>query len=75
MKKCKIDMLGRMVIPMHYRKELGISENSILNVECMNGRIIITPSKRKCCLCGADVDINFEIPLCKNCIEKIKEEK
>ena len=40
--KRKIDELGRFVIPKEIRKELGIKDNDLINIECTGNKIIIT---------------------------------
>lgn len=41
-----IDKLGRIVIPKEMRKQLGISNNDPVNIECIENKIIITkPNK------------------------------
>ena len=71
--KRQIDKLGRIVIPISYRKFLNLSENSYLNIELQNHSIVITSSESKCVLCGATSDLHSEKPLCAKCIKSIKE--
>ena len=73
MKKCKIDRLGRIVIPKHYRDAIGASENSLLSVEYVDGKILITAVGQRCCICTAFIDNGSDFPLCKGCIKKIRE--
>ena len=71
--KKQIDKLGRVVIPISYRKFLNLSENSYLNIELQNNSIIITSFESNCVLCGATTDLHSEKPLCAKCIKSIKE--
>ena len=43
MAKVKIDRFGRILIPKEIRKSLGIEENSELEIEVKNGKILIQP--------------------------------
>lgn len=72
MKKCRIDSLGRIVIPIQYRKELNLKADTELNVEYENEKIVISKAKDYCRLCGRFIEEKSS-PLCKNCIEEIKE--
>ena len=73
MKIREIDKLGRIVIPINFRKSLGITENTVLNIEEENGSIIITPINVLCKLCNQKITNPTDVPLCYNCIRKIKE--
>ena len=75
MKKCKVDRLGRIVIPIQYRREMGLNENSEINIEYAEKKIIITPSRTYCCVCGIMIDEEQKFPLCNKCIKLIKETK
>ena len=70
----EIDRLGRVVIPMEYRKELGIEYQSRVLILLSNGEIVIRPHKRSCALCGEILEGERNIPLCDSCIEKTKNE-
>ena len=73
MKRTKIDKLGRIVIPISYRKELGLSENSLLCLELLNGNIVISRSELRCRLCGCVIGAPNEFFICESCIAKIKD--
>lgn len=38
-----LDSIGRLVIPKKIRAELGIDSDTILNVEVVDGSIVISP--------------------------------
>lgn len=38
-----LDSIGRLVIPKKIRSELGIDSETILNVEVVDGTIVVTP--------------------------------
>ena len=71
--KRQIDKLGRIVIPISYRKFLNLSENSYLNIELENNSIIITSQESQCVLCGSTTDLHNKKPLRAKCIKSIKE--
>ena len=70
--KCKIDSLGRVVIPIRYRRDLGLKANSELNIEYESGKVIISPTSNTCRLCGKETEPKTAIPLCQSCVERIK---
>ena len=73
MKKGKIDKLGRIVIPINYRKALSPENGSEISINKKDGEIIITPLKTTCRLCGGNVCLSTKFQLCEKCIRKIKE--
>ena len=70
--KRQIDRLGRVVIPISYRKFLNLSENSNVNIYLEDNTIVITPSDKRCSLCGDTSHLHQEISLCEKFIESIK---
>lgn len=70
----QIDKLGRIVLPIGYRKRLGLHENSKVTVSICGDVISITPSEDKCILCGRKDQYNRSLRLCSDCIDKIKNE-
>ena len=71
MKIARIDALGRIVIPISYRRSLDITPEKDLKIEMTNGKIVISERELLCKLCGDGIQ-SAEIPLCKSCISKIK---
>ena len=47
-----MDNLGRVVIPIKYRRKLGIENNSTVLVSLEDDTILIHPKNRHCALCG-----------------------
>ena len=70
MRKIKVDALGRVVIPIKYRKELSINEDSELEMSIQKGELIISVVTEECKLCGAKATLR-ELGLCEDCIERI----
>lgn len=72
MKKARIDKLGRIVIPASYRKHLNITTQTDLLIDCDNRIISILPIPSACRICGTEIKGNGDIPLCDECISRIK---
>ena len=72
MKIARIDKLGRIVIPMTYRKQLGIKEHDELSILREENTIVISPLNNVCKLCGNKADTSNKMHLCKECVNRIK---
>jgi len=70
----EIDSLGRIVIPIEYRRKLGIGASSRVLVSLSDDEIRICASNRCCALCRAKID-DREIRLCDECMEKVRDYK
>ena len=68
------DKLGRVVIPMEFRKQLGIEFESKVLIFLSDGEIIIRPQKMRCVLCGEKIEKIKNLQLCDNCISRVKKE-
>ena len=73
MKKLKTDALGRMVIPIKYRRELGINSDTELEMTVEEEKLIISLSQETCKLCKRMKAENAKIQLCNACIRKVRE--
>ena len=69
----KIDNLGRIVIPISYRKALGLNNEDSVTVSLENGNIIISAKKHMCAICGKILEHTADIRICQDCIKSIKE--
>ena len=67
----EIDSLGRVVIPIEYRRKIGVMENSKVIISLSGETIHISAAQRCCALCMADID-SREMRLCDRCIERVK---
>ena len=72
MRKTKIDKLGRIVIPISYRKVLNINEETELVLDLKENQVVITPSMSVCRLCNKPLERKGALPVCDVCISKIK---
>lgn len=69
----KIDNLGRIVIPISYRKALGLKSEDSLMISLKKDEIIISAKKHVCAICGNAMDRAENMRVCKSCIKAIKE--
>lgn len=67
----KPDPLGRVVIPIELRRNLGIGEKDGLEIFVENDRIILRKYQPGCINCGAVDDLKHlgKIRLCKACLQ------
>lgn len=70
----EIDNNGRVVIPMEFRKALGIKFNSRVLIFLSNGEIVIRAKKTRCALCGGNIDGERTLHICDSCVEMVKKE-
>lgn len=49
---CKIDKLGRMVIPNGIRKQIGIDGEGLVEVRMEGGQAVIAAHEKHCFICG-----------------------
>ena len=70
----EIDSVGRIVIPMQLRKELGLLEpGSKLELFCDGKQIIAKKAVKDCIFCGScesltELDSKY---ICRACLEKL----
>ena len=69
-----IDELGRIVIPMEFRKVLGISAKDQLEISLSGSTISIRKYDKSCILCGETGDfMEFgDKIICINCLKKLR---
>ena len=68
----KVDKLGRIVLPMNYRKALGLDTDSEVLLGIEDGVITVRACANACKLCGSKENVNKYFSLCTNCITKVK---
>ena len=66
----KVDELGRIVIPIELRRNLGISEKDSLEIYVDDEKIILKKYEPACVFCGnaSDIQIFKGKQVCKECI-------
>ena len=68
----EVDNLGRIVLPMEFRKKLGIERNSKVLITMNDETVFIKASEPLCAMCKKQGALNTDLGICKNCIEKVK---
>lgn len=68
----EIDKLGRVVLPMDFRKKLGIERSSKVLITMEEDTVLIKASERLCAMCKKPTEVNSVLGLCPACIEKVK---
>lgn len=73
----EIDTVGRIVIPMQLRKELGLLEPGCKLELFSDGKQLIAKKAVESCVFCSSEDELIELDgkfICRNCIEKLKSE-
>ena len=69
----KIDKLGRITLPIDFRKSLNMEKLSEIVISVEGTTIIIRKSPTVCRLCFSEGEIaNSKLCVCKSCIERLK---
>lgn len=68
----EIDGLGRVVIPINFRKRLGLKSKDKVIVSIKESVITISAAENRCALCGSKLNHNKKIELCEACIAEVK---
>ena len=68
----KVDNLGRIVIPKELRRKYGLELGAELAFEDTGDGILVKVSDKACRICGNEIEDTSEIPLCRECINKVK---
>lgn len=67
----RIDKLGRIVLPMDFRKALGLEGEAEVVLGISGNTITVRGAENACRLCGS-VECISELKVCSECIRKIK---
>ncbi|MBO5980852.1 MAG: AbrB/MazE/SpoVT family DNA-binding domain-containing protein [Clostridia bacterium] len=69
-----VDEFGRILIPKSIRKQFGINSGDNLVYEVDADRIILRRPTEKCIFCQSEegVETTMGRPVCKKCMEKLK---
>lgn len=68
----KVDELGRVVLPMEFRRELNVGVKCDMRMELKNGSIILTPNECICKGCGEVIPSKTKYGLCERCLVRIR---
>lgn len=64
----EIDELGRIVIPVKFRKKLGVEKNSKVILSLNGDTVSISAFEKRCALRGGKVEHGSKIRLCSSCV-------
>ena len=68
----KIDKLGRIVLPMDFRKALGLEGEAEVVIGINGNTITVRGIDAACRLCGSVEQVSKHLKVCSKCIAKIK---
>jgi transcriptional pleiotropic regulator of transition state genes len=70
----RIDSLGRIVIPMEFRRTLGIHVHDQLSIRLEGEQIAIGRHRDTCAICGAEGDMVAvkDRSMCPACVGAVK---
>ena len=68
----RIDKLGRIVLPMDFRRALGLLGEAEVAILINGNTISVRSADAACRLCGSDGEISKDFGICSKCIEIIK---
>lgn len=70
----RLDNLGRIVVPIELRRNLGIADNDSLEIYTEGELIILKKYEPACIFCGDAKDVeNYKGKnICKNCLQELK---
>lgn len=71
-----VDAIGRLVIPIELRRELGLNTGEPVHMYVENGRVIVEKYKKSCFLCGKTASEFIVVNgkrICNECKAKINE--
>lgn len=69
-----VDSLGRVVIPIELRRNLGISPDDSLEIYVEGQSIVLKKHQPACVFCGETTGIKNVLgkPVCSKCIDEMK---
>ena len=71
-----VDSIGRLVIPIELRREIGINTGEPVHMFVEDGRVIVEKYKKKCFICGKSGSSYTRVHdnrICEACKMKINE--
>ncbi|GHV10359.1 AbrB family transcriptional regulator [Clostridia bacterium] len=73
----KVDELGRIVLPIELRRNLGIEEKTELEIYVEGQSIVLRRADQGCAFCGSDRYLTQVkgISICPACIKEISKQK
>jgi len=73
----KLDELGRVVIPLEYRRQLGWQEKDDIEMILTDNSIVLKKAVDGCIFCNAAIDLvkMGNCCICRDCINRLHEAK
>jgi len=68
----RIDKLGRIVLPMDFRKALGLEGEAEVLLGINGNTITVRAVDTTCKLCGSSKEVSAHLKICSDCITRIK---
>ena len=71
---CKIDKLGRIVVPVNVRRMFDLVENSPLELFVEDDKIVLKRYLPQCVFCGSSDNLTeyTENHICEKCLSELK---
>ncbi len=68
-----IDALGRVVVPVEFRRALGIGDHDLVEISLDADRIVLSRVERACVFCRSTTDLREfrNRPVCEPCVSAL----
>ena len=68
-----IDRLGRIVVPVEFRRALGIGDHDLVEISLDGDRIVLVKQERVCTFCGAFSELREHRSklVCATCVSQL----
>ena len=68
-----IDRLGRIVVPVEFRRALGIDDHDLVEISLEGDRIVMVKRERACTFCGASANLREHRSklVCTTCVSQL----
>jgi transcriptional pleiotropic regulator of transition state genes len=68
-----VDRLGRVVIPVEFRRSLGIGDGDLVEISLEADRVVLAKVGRSCVFCGSTSDLreHRSRPVCARCVAEL----
>jgi len=71
----RIDHLGRIVVPVELRRQLGVRAGDELEIAVEENAIVLRPTRKACVFCGTEEELQSyrERVVCRRCAREVGE--
>ena len=72
----KVDHLGRIVVPVEFRRLLGINDGDEVEIALEGDHLVLTKREPGCALCGAITDLRpvRDRQVCGECVAQLRQD-